>query len=338
MEQRQRLGYLDIAKGIGIILVVIGHALSVLPSPDKENVELLRTIIYLVHMPLFFFISGLLFEKNLKRYEAVGFRSYVLGKAQLYLIPYITFSILLYVIVAAAFHIGPISKYAVRLGNFTENVPTFLLSILTYKNPIDEHLWFSYVMFLVLVASFLLRRIDIRISLCFFFIGYVSTWIISYPELIWKTLRYMLIFTAGRAMWKWKIQLTKKIPLLNLMVGIIFTVVYLLLKNKGLVWMSVAKPFSEIGLVLVLLSISVLLEKTIVTGLMYRIGDESYAIYLIHQPYIVPLIVTTLGGTQIRNIVAVLISLILGVWIPMVLSKHIIKRNRVLNLLLLGGH
>ena len=338
VEQWQKLKDLDIAKGIGIILVVIGHALSVLPSPGKENAELLRTIIYLVHMPLFFFISGLLFEKNIKRYEVGGVRSYIFGKAKLYLIPYIIFSILLYIIVALALHIEPISKYAVRLGAFTENVPTFLLSILTYQNPIDEHLWFSYVMFLVLVVSFLLKRLNLTIMICIYFIGYVSTWFISYPELIWKTLRYMLIFTAGRTMWKRDIQLTKKTSLFSFIVGTVFTAIYLLLKSEGLVWMSVVKPFSEIGLVLVLLSISGYLEKAAVSGVLKRIGDESYAIYLIHQPYIVPLVVTVFAGTRIRNYFAIFISLTLGVWLPMLLSKYVIKRNKALNFFLLGGH
>ena len=42
---------IDIAKGIGIILVVLGHA----------NLNMVLTnIIYLFHMPLFIFISGYL--------------------------------------------------------------------------------------------------------------------------------------------------------------------------------------------------------------------------------------------------------------------------------------
>ena len=42
----KRISYIDMAKGIGIILVVLGH--SIFPS---EN---LTTWIYSFHMPLFF--------------------------------------------------------------------------------------------------------------------------------------------------------------------------------------------------------------------------------------------------------------------------------------------
>lgn len=52
---KKRIEYIDIAKGIGIILMVVGHSLS----EDSK----LRAFIYLFHMPLFFFISGVVFNE-----------------------------------------------------------------------------------------------------------------------------------------------------------------------------------------------------------------------------------------------------------------------------------
>lgn len=49
----KRIEYLDYAKGIGIILVVLGHILI------KGNIKI---YIYSFHMPLFFIISGYLFN------------------------------------------------------------------------------------------------------------------------------------------------------------------------------------------------------------------------------------------------------------------------------------
>lgn len=51
-EQPKRIEALDIAKGIGIILVIIGHMSS----------SYLRDWIYSFHMPLFFIISGICFK------------------------------------------------------------------------------------------------------------------------------------------------------------------------------------------------------------------------------------------------------------------------------------
>ena len=50
----QRLEYIDIAKGIGIILVVIGHCISGQSIPGMY--------ISAFHMPLFFIISGMCFN------------------------------------------------------------------------------------------------------------------------------------------------------------------------------------------------------------------------------------------------------------------------------------
>jgi len=47
---RTRLSFIDAAKGIGILLVVLGHS----PGLPLFGVVL----IYSFHMPLFFFISG----------------------------------------------------------------------------------------------------------------------------------------------------------------------------------------------------------------------------------------------------------------------------------------
>lgn len=47
---KSRLNYIDIAKGIGILMVIVGHCGS-LPSPITKA-------IFSVHMPLFFILSG----------------------------------------------------------------------------------------------------------------------------------------------------------------------------------------------------------------------------------------------------------------------------------------
>ena len=51
----KRIEWIDIAKGIGIILVVIGHI---------SQIEVLNDIIYSFHMPLFFIISGYLYKRK----------------------------------------------------------------------------------------------------------------------------------------------------------------------------------------------------------------------------------------------------------------------------------
>lgn len=55
---KQRIAYIDVAKGIGIILVVLGHCLAY----GCQN-QFFR-FIYSFHMPLFFFLSGYVFRSK----------------------------------------------------------------------------------------------------------------------------------------------------------------------------------------------------------------------------------------------------------------------------------
>lgn len=48
-----RISYLDIFKGFGIFFVVFGHV---------THIGALRDYIWNFHMPLFFFVSGLLYN------------------------------------------------------------------------------------------------------------------------------------------------------------------------------------------------------------------------------------------------------------------------------------
>ena len=63
--------WLDVAKGIGMIAVVFGHSLGgILDMPGYAHIPILREIflaIYVFHMPLFFFLSGLMVRPRLER-------------------------------------------------------------------------------------------------------------------------------------------------------------------------------------------------------------------------------------------------------------------------------
>lgn len=59
MEKSDRIEWIDVAKGIAILLVVLGHTLSW--SDANENIY--REIIYSFHMPLFFILSALASKK-----------------------------------------------------------------------------------------------------------------------------------------------------------------------------------------------------------------------------------------------------------------------------------
>lgn len=83
--QNKRLEYLDMAKGVGIFLVVLGHI-------EYIQETTLRWI-FSFHMPLFFVIGGFLAYK--KQEEGKRLSDSIRSKAKGILIPYASFSIIL---------------------------------------------------------------------------------------------------------------------------------------------------------------------------------------------------------------------------------------------------
>lgn len=75
---------IDILKGIGIVLVVLGHTLS-------SN---LTTMIYLFHMPLFFFVSGM--SSYYSYNNRISFKEYFIKKGKTILTPYFIFSLIIF--------------------------------------------------------------------------------------------------------------------------------------------------------------------------------------------------------------------------------------------------
>lgn len=85
MESKQRLEYIDSAKAIAIILVIVGHCYWLGSVPKLGN------LIYSFHMPLFFVVSGF-FLKHLSMADAL--KKY----SKAYLWPYFVIGILITIV------------------------------------------------------------------------------------------------------------------------------------------------------------------------------------------------------------------------------------------------
>ena len=155
---RLHLDFLDLAKGIGIILVVMEH--TIFP---------LHEAISLFHMPLFFILAGL----TLKPYNDLG--GFLLKKIDRIFIPYIFFSILSWLL-AMAIH----SEAGII------NSPLWFLHSLFFAVIICEVVIYSIPKYTFIVTCFLLMSrvfsINIkRVCICFcYIIGFMIKYI-SHP-------------------------------------------------------------------------------------------------------------------------------------------------------------
>ena len=84
---KERFRAVDLAKGIGIILVVLGHSLKQTEA-DAKWIRVLVCLIYSFHMPLFFMLSGFLARKILRMGTYRERLLYIRDRAVRLLIPY----------------------------------------------------------------------------------------------------------------------------------------------------------------------------------------------------------------------------------------------------------
>lgn len=136
----QRVEWVDIAKGIGIFLVVFCHTLR---GVMKQEImppawAYMDTWVYAFHMPLFFFLSGLFVEDSLRR---SGFGEYVDSKLRRIVWPYFVWSIL---------------QEIIRHFSKRADVPLRGLWHIIY-HPVMQF-WFLYAIFLILIVYGLWRK------------------------------------------------------------------------------------------------------------------------------------------------------------------------------------
>ncbi len=84
MENSKRIDYLDYVKGLGILLVILGHIYT------GDNY--IKIWLYSFHMPLFFIVSGILIKHtNIKDRDI---KNIIVSKFKSLIIPYICFELL----------------------------------------------------------------------------------------------------------------------------------------------------------------------------------------------------------------------------------------------------
>lgn len=138
---KNRIEWLDGAKGIAIFLVVLGHVLRGLPQGAGKGdgwAIFLDAWIYTFHMPVFFLLSGLFIEASAGR----PFGSFVSGKLRTIMWPYLVWSVL-----------QEIVRAATGAASLTE------IWRISY-HPVMQF-WFLYVLFLLGVIYVAVRKVGL---------------------------------------------------------------------------------------------------------------------------------------------------------------------------------
>ncbi|MEM0951539.1 MAG: acyltransferase [Cyanobacteria bacterium P01_H01_bin.74] len=137
---QDRVAWVDLGKAIGIILVVFGHTWRGLQGAGLiENQSLYSAIdaaVYLFHMPLFFLLSGIFFEKSIKKH---GVQESFIKRIYSLLFPLVIWSYIS----------ATVSYFTISLTNRSD---FSVMDIILYPFPPKDIFWFLWALFLIQTA------------------------------------------------------------------------------------------------------------------------------------------------------------------------------------------
>ncbi len=113
-EGKKRLDYLDMTKGLGMILVLLGHLQGDSIFTFSPYIQPLCVFIFSFHMPMFFIVSGIL--TAIRNEEVRPFKDVAASRFRGIMIPYFWFSFFYMLVVVVALIKGEIAVQTLYLN------------------------------------------------------------------------------------------------------------------------------------------------------------------------------------------------------------------------------
>lgn len=313
-----RIVTIDIAKAIGIILVVVGHYI-----PDDNAPQwyiMLRAFIYSFHMPLFMFASGFIYMATRKD---VGYVAFLRRKFHRLLIPYISTSFI-------------VITLKLLLGNAYVREPVTLLSYakIFYRPEAGHYLWFIWALWWMFVIVPLCRQRAQRLALLV--AGAVLAYVpFSLTEVFClQEFKEMLVyFMLGVVMAEHRNTIWPYARKWAYVVYILFAgaEVLLLSDYDGGAWEELT-PYLGIAAVLCVSHTMAKHKGKRVANWLIAVSGSSYIIYLFHTTFLVCArsIVQKVGvESEVWFAVSAACVVAVSVLLPILLHRYVLARYKI---------
>ncbi|MBU3077963.1 acyltransferase family protein [Sphingomonas quercus] len=300
--------WIDIARGIGIVLVVYGHALrSLYPTtPPHTGWPVWQdTLIYSFHMPLFFVLSGLFIGRGLAR----GRGPFIQNKLLTVAYPYFLWSL--------------ISGVTEVLADQWVNTPLSLSDIARIPiQPIEQY-WFLYALFvdqMIICALFTRRRLLIGVTL----LGVVAVMAFGAGDIFTRSLGslpYVVLgMLGGGALGRAAEWPVRRLAAMALAAWATFAL-YHLAGPTGLAG-ALAHYGGALAGTLGTVALAMLIGRAGLGRMLKLLGQASMAIYVMHTLASAGLRILLMHGLHLREPMTLLVlSTIIGLLAPLLVCR-----------------
>lgn len=334
-EEKKRLRWLDCAKGVAILLVVLGHSVTSAIRADSQIAFTIFDCVYFMHMPLFMFLSGLSYRIADKKYRDYSVKKFFIGKTKNLLLPYAVYATIVFLIFVGANMLPKIGDMMKNAGYGPISVGAWLKGLLIGDNVYCVHVWYIYVLFLFTMATFLARKYlpriaDVLLPVVAVVLLFVR-WYTGQPD----TEAYSNL--CNWAIWFWlgtRLNMDKVkggVGCLLFAVGVIlFWVNYLGVLPFGSLpygfWLELPIKFCiVIGLTSMIKAVCTVGNR----GLEY-LGTHSMEIYLFHQPFWGSCFGSVFYGVlHLPMALVICASVVLSVTVPLVIGYCLRKTKKL---------
>ena len=285
----KRIEWIDIARGIGIILVVLGHSVTTVIRKNSDMAMAIYNAVYYVQVPLLLFVSGMAFDLSFMRTKEKSVQQFLKAKSKRLLLPYITYSFVIFMIFSIANLVPKIATILEKMSYGKISVIEWIKDLVIGNNIYSEHLWYLYSLFILSFIAFILVKIlgnnyryalmAVTIVMWLFFRN-----VLDY-DVVWKTSLRGIWFALGCLVGA-KDNYSKQKRIVFLLSGLGVFVLGRILKR--LIIPGVIFYFWDFLSVTVYL-FAIVAASQILEELGFEktkwIGKNSLCIYIFHQPF-----------------------------------------------------
>lgn len=265
--------YVDVQRGILIILVVFGHAIDNVINGSwgesaSNSFKIVHDIIYSFHMPAFFIISGMFSYKWVEK----DFYTFLLGSVKKLVIPYFSWVIIVSIIKNMT---TSIQKNPIRW-------------IEALKSPIVpfEQYWFLYVLFCVEIIFFCLNKVISDTLggygiLIISIIGVLVCLVIPDVWIIRLIIKYFFYYSFGNVIAKNRKECTTEQGIVNVILFILLS--YLLITKINTIGNTLISYYYQYVIAIIGYFVLVLLSRVLLhCSFLSFFGRKSMEVFCCH--------------------------------------------------------